>query len=151
MGSGGGALFAVKAGATGDISLKAGQTSNSGVAWSVPRAGPTAASPLVYQGYVYVLSQQGGMISCYDAKTGRAAYTRERIPQAKSFWSSPWAYDGKVFCLDEDGTTHVLEAGPEFEVVRKNPLGRELFWSSPAVSGGALFVRGVDHVYCIKH
>src|SRR5262249_54402829 len=125
-GGGGGALFAVKAGATGDITPKAGKTSSDGVAWSVPRAGVSAASPLVYQGYVYVLNQMGGMISCYDAKTGKAAYTRECIPQAKSFWASPWAYDGKVFCLDEDGTTHVLQAGPEFEVIRKNSLGREL-------------------------
>ncbi len=149
-GGGGGTLFAIKAGATGDISLKAGQTSNDGVAWSIAKAGPSAPSPLVYKGYVYILSQQGGMVSCYDAKTGKAAYTRERIPQAKSFWASPWAYEEKVFCLDEDGTTHVLKAGPEFEVVGKNTLGRETFWSSPAMAGGALFIRGVDHIYCIK-
>ena len=41
------------------------------------------------------------MLSCYDAKTGKPAYSRQRIAQAKGFTSSPWANDGKVFCLDE--------------------------------------------------
>jgi hypothetical protein len=149
-GGGGGTLYAIKAGATGNISLKSGQTSSDGVSWSIAKAGPSAPSPLVYKGYVYILSQSGGMVTCYDAKTGKAAYTRERIPQAKSFWASPWAYDGKVFCLDEDGVTHVLKAGPEFEVIGKNALEREMYWSSPAMAGGALFIRGVDHIYCIK-
>lgn len=149
-GGGGGSLFAIKAGATGNISLKAGETSNAGVAWTIAKAGPSAPSPLVYKGHVYILSQQGGMVSCYDAKTGKAAYTRERIPQAKSFWASPWAYDGKVFCLDEDGVTHVLKTGPEFEVLGKNTLGRETYWSTPALAGGAIYIRGVDHIYCIK-
>jgi outer membrane protein assembly factor BamB len=49
-----------------------------------------------------------------------------------------------VFCLDEDGVTHVLKAGPEFDVIGKNDLGREIYWSSPAMAGGALFIRGVE-------
>jgi outer membrane protein assembly factor BamB len=150
MGGGGGTLFAVKAGAEGDITPKQGETTSAGVAWSVPRGGPSNASPLVYQGYVYVLAQQGGMMSCYDAATGKPAYSRERLPGAKAFWASPWAADGKVYCLDEDGQTHVLAAGPEFKVLGKNALSKELYWSTPAAAGGALFIRGVDHLYCIK-
>jgi outer membrane protein assembly factor BamB len=146
---GGGGLYAIKAGATGDISLRGNATSNAGVAWSV-KTGTSAPSPLVYQGYLYVLSQTGGMITCYDAKTGKVEYNRERIPQAKSFWASPWAANGKIFCLDEDGVTHVLKAGPEFDVLDKNALPRETYWATPAAADGALFVRGVDTLYCIK-
>jgi outer membrane protein assembly factor BamB len=146
---GGGGLYAIKAGATGDISLKGNATSNAGVAWST-KTGTSAPSPLAYQGYLYVLSQQGGMMTCYDAKTGEAKYSRERIPQAKSFWASPWAANGNIFCLDEDGVTHVLKAGPEFDVIGKNALARETYWATPAIAGGALFVRGVDTLYCIK-
>ncbi len=146
---GGGGLYAIKAGATDDISLKGNDTSNTGVAWSI-KTGTAAPSPLVYQGYLYVLTQQGGMMTCYDAKTGKAEYSRERIPQARSFWASPWAANGKIFCLDEDGATHVLKAGPEFEVLGKNSLARETFWATPAAAGGALFIRGVDTLYCIK-
>ncbi len=148
-GRGAGTLFAVKAGATGDITLKASESSNDGVAWTAPRGWPGAASPLVYDGYVYVLERNGGLVSCFDAKTGKAAYTKERIPNAKAFWASPWAADGKVFCLDEDGQTHVLKAGDTFEVLRVNKLGRDMFWASPAAADGTLFIRGLDALYCV--
>jgi outer membrane protein assembly factor BamB len=141
-------LLAVRAGAKGDISLKKGDTSNEFITWSQPKGGPEKASPLVYQGYVYVMKQSGGFVTCYDAKTGKQIY-RERIPGAKSFWASPWAGDGKIYCLDDGGTTHVLKAGPEFKVLNKNTLD-EMFWASPAVAGGAAFLRSVDHLYCIK-
>ena len=141
-----GGLFAVRAGASGDLTLKEGETSNAGVAWSQPRGGPEDASPLVYQGHVYVL-RKNGIMTCYDAGTGKQVY-RERIANAKSFWASPFAGNGKVFCLDDGGTTHVLQAGPEFKVLGKNALN-EMFWASPAVAGGAVFLRSVDHVYCI--
>jgi len=145
-----GTLFAVKAGATGDITPKAGETTSAGVLWSAPRAWPGAASPLVYEGFVYVLDRNGGTVTAFDAKTGKAAYTKERIPQAAAFWASPWAAAGHIFCLDETGATHVLKAGAEFEVVRVNKLARDMYWSSPAAADGALFVRGLDALYCVK-
>jgi outer membrane protein assembly factor BamB len=141
-------LFAVKAGASGDITLKGGAESNDGIAWHLPKAGPPTASPLLYNGHLYVVEDRGGLVSCHDAKTGKQLY-RERVPGARGFTSSPWAYDGKVFCLDDSGTTHVLQAGPEFRVLGKNAVG-EMCWSSPAVAGGALFLRTVDHLYCFK-
>jgi outer membrane protein assembly factor BamB len=149
FGGGSGSLFAVKAGATGDITPKQGETTSSGVAWSVPKGGPNTASPLVYQGYVYILEQSGGMVSCYDAKTGKAAYSKERIPGAAQFWASPWAYNGKVFCLDDAGTTHILQPGPEFKVIGKNAIDDQ-FWSTPAIARGTLILRGVEGLYCIK-
>jgi hypothetical protein len=103
----------------------------------------------VYDGFVYVLERSGGLISCYNAKTGKAAYTKERIPSAGTFWASPWAADGKIFCLDESGQTHVLKAGEEFEVIRMNKLARDMYWSTPAAANGALFIRSVDSLYCI--
>jgi hypothetical protein len=144
-----GTLFAVKAGAKGDITPKSGETSSEGLAWSAARAWPGAASPLIYEGYVYVLEQRGGLVSCFDAKTGKAAYSKERIPSAGAFWASPWAADGKIFCLDETGVTHVLKAGSEFEVVGTNKLGKDMYWSTPAAANGSLFIRGVDSLYCI--
>ena len=143
------ALYAVKAGASGDVTPKQGETSSAGVAWSQPKSGPSAASPLVYQGYVYIVEQNGGMISCFDAKTGKPEYRRERLPGARAFWASPWAYDGKVFCLDDGGQAFVLRAGPQFKVLGKNSLD-EMCWASPAVAGGALFLRGGERLYCIR-
>ena len=144
-----GTLFAVTAGAKGEITLKGGESSGDGIAWTASKAWPGASSPLVYDGFVYVIDRNGGTISCFDAKTGKAAYTKERIPGAGAFWASPWAADGKIFCLDETGAAHVLKAGAEFEVVRVNKLGRDTYWATPAAAGGSLFIRSVDSLYCI--
>jgi outer membrane protein assembly factor BamB len=146
-GGGGGGLYAVKAGASGDITLKEHETSNAGVAWSTSRGGPEKASPLIYQGHLYVLRTNGGVLTCYDKTTGKQIY-RQRIPGAAAFWTSPWAAEGKIFCLDDAGTTHVLDAGPEFKVLGTNKLN-ELFWASAAVADGSIYLRGVDNLYCI--
>jgi outer membrane protein assembly factor BamB len=147
-GGGGRPLFAVKAGASGDITLKGDATSNDGVAWFQPQAGPDMASPLVYDGYVYVLEQRGSRLSCYDAKSGERVY-RERLSGATGFTASPTACDGKVFCPADDGRTYVVQAGRDFKVLAKNDLN-EMMWASPAVAGGSLFLRTVDHLYCIR-
>jgi outer membrane protein assembly factor BamB len=144
--AGGKPLFAVKAGASGDITLKEGDDSNDGVAWHLAQGWPGTASPLLYEGHLYVLDSS--LLTCYDAKTGKRVY-KERLPGARGFTSSPWGYAGKVFCLDDNGTTHVVEAGAKFKVLGKNALG-EMTWSSPAVAGGSLFLRTVDHLYCIR-
>jgi outer membrane protein assembly factor BamB len=146
---GGGNLYAIQAGASGDLTLKTGETANDGIAWTRQRAAPGMASALVYQGYLYVVEERGGLLSCYDAKTGEPAYARERLNGARGFTSSPWAADGKVYCLDDSGQTFVVQAGPEFKLLGKNALG-EMCWSSPAAADGTLLLRTVDHLYCIK-
>lgn len=145
---GAGPLVAIRAGAKGDITLRSGEKSNDGVAWMVSRGGPPMASPLLFDGNLYVLDQRGGIITCYDAATGKQHY-KGRIPGAKGFTASPWAADGKVFCLDEDGQTFVLAAGPELKVLGTNKLD-DMFWSSVSVAGNKLLLRGVDRLYCIS-
>jgi outer membrane protein assembly factor BamB len=144
----GGAFYAIKAGGNGDISLKSGETSNDSIAWTVARGGVEMASPIVCQGHVYVLSRNGGVVNCFDAKTGKEVY-KQRLPGAKSFWASPWASGGKIYCLDDGGTTHVIQAGPEFKVLSKNSLD-EMFWASAAVADGSVILRSVEHVFCVK-
>jgi len=145
---GGGGLFAVRAGASGDLTLKKGATSSMGVAWYEPKGGLEMASPIAYQGHLYVLSNRGGFVTCYDTTTGKQTY-RERLGNGQAFWASPWAFDGKIFCLDSDGTTYVLQAGPAFKLLGENRVEGQ-FWASPAVAGGSLILRSADTVYCIK-
>jgi len=147
-GGGGGGLFAVKAGASGDVTPKKGETTSAGVAWSDAKAGPGMASPLVYQGHLYILDQNGGTVTCLDATTGKQAY-RERLRGAGSFWASPWAYDGKVFCLDDGGTTHVLQAGPTFKLLGTNSID-DTFWTAASLADGMLLLRGTEGVYAIQ-
>ncbi len=146
---GGGVLRAVKAGGSGDITPAEGETTGEFVAWSTPHCGVQMSSPLVYGGWIYILDRQGAELNCYNATTGEPAYVDMDVPDAKRFWASPWGYDGKVFAMDEDGLTHVIEPGDTLNVIDTNALG-DTVWSTPAISNGALFIRGVDGVYCIK-
>ena len=139
-------VFAVKPGASGDISLKKGETSNEFIAWYKEPAGAYHPTPLVLGDHLYVLYSTG-LISCFEAKTGKPVYERERL--GSSFTASPWAYDGKVFCLGEDGTTYVVKAGPEFELEGKNVLG-EVALATPAIADGRLYIRTVTSLYCVQ-
>jgi hypothetical protein len=94
-----------------------------------------------------MLDQQKGYVRCYDAKTGQRHYGT-MLPGSRGFTASPWANEGKVYCLDERGQTTLLEPGPELKVIATNTL-EDSFWSSVAVIGNNLLLRGVDHLYCI--
>jgi outer membrane protein assembly factor BamB len=143
-----GIFAAVRPGATGDISLQGKETTNSHIAWSVQLRGTRIASPILSGDFLYVLGQGNGIAHCFDAHSGREHY-RQRLPDAAGFTSSPLAHDGKVYCVDQNGTTTVIDAGPELKIVATNPLG-EMCWASPAVVGERLLIRTVDHLYCIS-
>jgi outer membrane protein assembly factor BamB len=140
-------VFAVRPGAEGDITLPPGQTSSKFVAWCQPLAGPYNPTPLVYGDHLYVLYDRG-MLSCYEAKTGKLVYEKQRLGSG-AFTASPWAYGGKVFCLSEDGDTFVIAAGPEFKVLGKNRLD-EMALATPALAGGSLFLRTQSKLYCFR-
>jgi outer membrane protein assembly factor BamB len=139
-------IFAVKPGASGDISLRDEADANSFIAWRQKKAGPYNPTPLVYGDYLYVLYDMG-FFACYEAKTGKPVYDRQRVQGP--FTASPWASDGKVFCLNEDGNTHVIAAGPEFKELRQNRLD-EMALATPAVSGDRLLIRTATKLYCIR-
>ena len=146
--NGGGTLFAVKAGASGDITPKEGESTSDGVVWSVPDAGLSMASPLIFNGCVYLVDRRGGFANCYDSVSGEPLYQRVRISGAKAFWATPWGYDGKVFCLDDAGTTFVLKPGSELNALYENSID-DKFWSSPAFADGSIIFRGVKSLYSI--
>lgn len=146
---GGGTLFGIKAGASGDISLKDDEKSNEFVVWSVPESGIAMASPLIYNGLVYIVERNRGQIFCYDLATGEVIYPGTKITDAKAFWASPWAFDGKIYCLDEKGTTHVIEAGSTFKELSKNKLD-DIFWASTAIAKSSYIFRGEKGIYCIR-
>ena len=66
-----------------------------------------------------------------------------------AFTSSPWAYQGKIFCLNEDGDTYVVQAGREFKVIGKNSLD-ELCMATPALVGDSLLIRTATKLYRIR-
>ena len=141
-------IYAIRPGASGDITLSEGATSNDYIAWSVPQGGPYHPSGLVYQGHYYTLHDRG-FLTCHDARTGAETYGKTRISRdSAQFTASPWAYDGKVFCLDEAGATFVIEAGPEFKLVGTNALD-EMCMATPAIVSGGLLIRAYSTLFKI--
>lgn len=144
---GGGFLFSIKPGGSGDISPPAGANATEFIEWKVERSGIQMASPVLCQGHIYLLERRSGILNCVNAETGEVAY-RERIPKSRPFWASPWTDGEFVYCLDDQGTTHVLKGGPDLEVVAQNQLDEQT-WSSPAIVDGVIYLRTVGHLYCI--
>ena len=138
--------YAIRPGASGDISLKPGQTSNEFIAWSLPAGAPYNPTPLVHGDIYYTLFDRG-FLTAHDARTGKEIIARQRITSnASAFTSSPWAYNGRIFAISEDGDTYVMQAGQEFKVLGQNSLG-EMTLATPAISKGSLFVRTMTKVY----
>ena len=141
-------VYAIRPGASGDITLKDDAASNEYVAWSLPAAAPYNPSPLLYGDYLYLLYDRG-MLACYEVQTGKEVYARQRLAADRaSFAASPWACDGKIFCLSEDAETFVVQAGREFKVLGRNRLD-DTALASPAVVRNDLILRTLSTVYRI--
>ena len=142
-------LWAIRPGATGDITLAENETSNEGIAWCQKQAAPYNPTTLVYEDNLYVLLDRG-LLACYDARTGRMHYVPQRLGRGSAFTVSPWAYDGKIFCLSEDGETFVVRSGNEFDLLHINPLAEDdMGMATPAISGNRLLIRTDSRMYCI--
>ena len=140
-------VYAIRAGASGDITLPEGSMSNDYIVWSHPQLGSYNPSSIVYGDYHYTLLDRG-ILLCYDARTGEEVYPRKRITAGTLFTASPWAYNGKLFALSEDGDTFVIQAGPEFAVLGRNSLN-EMTLSTPAVVQGSVLIRTATKLYRI--
>ncbi len=143
-------IYAIRPGAEGNISLVEDETSNGYIVWSQPMAAPYNPSTIVYEDLLYVLYDRG-FLSCFSARDGSELYDRERIPDGRRFSASPWANDGKIFCLNEDGVTFVFNAGNEFELLHSNPLADDdMGMATPAIAGDRLLIRTSARIYSIR-
>jgi outer membrane protein assembly factor BamB len=140
-------VFAIKAGARGDITLTGTATSNGYVLWSHPRASGYTPSPLVHEGRVYLV-HDGGTMLVLSADTGREIYRARVGGVGHTFSASPIATANRIYFPDEEGVTIVLEAGDSYKEIAKNDLG-EMMLASPAVAGNALFLRTEKKLYRI--
>jgi outer membrane protein assembly factor BamB len=139
-------IFAIKPGASGDITLKGEETKSAFIAWSTRRGGPYIPTPLIYGEQLYTLNN--GVLAAYNVTTGERIY-QERLGGAPgAFSASPIAADGKLYLSSEDGDVFVVKAGPKYELLAKNSIG-EVIMATPAVSDGLLIVRGLKNVYAI--
>ena len=143
----GGGLFAVKPGASGDISAVPAGRPIEYVAWAQERGGTYLPTQVVYEDAVYALTETG-ILNRYEAQTGKLSY-RSRIEGGIAFTSSPWAYNGKIFCLNEEGKTFVIAAGEKYGLLKVNDLA-EMALATPALVGDRLLLRTETRMYSIR-
>lgn len=139
-------LYAVNDSAAGDISLQGKEKANAFVNWSRTGSGPGMASLFVTETEVYVPGD--GILKVFDTKTGEEL-SKQRLKGARIFVASPWGNRDKLFLLDESGQTFVLKPGPVPETLHVNKI-EDTFWSTPAIAGESLILRGVEKIYCIR-
>jgi outer membrane protein assembly factor BamB len=133
--------FALKAGGAGDVT-------KSHVLWKKTKGLPYIASALVYRGQ-YVMVKDGGLVTAYDAKTGKQIYLQERALAEGSYYASPVAANGHIYFASlDDGTITVLKAGSDkADVVARNPGLGERVAATPAIADDTLYVRTAGHLY----
>ena len=140
-------IFAVRAGATGNITPADGESKNTWVAWRRMKRGSYMPTPVIVDKYLYVLQNQG-FIDCYMLQTGEEVYRKRIAHSGGGFSASPVAADGRIYLSSEDGEIFVIKAGPGYKVIANNDIG-ELIMATPAISGKTLFVRARNHLFAI--
>jgi len=106
-------------------------------------------SSVAYPGAIYTLTDTG-ILHRFDAKTGTQTYKTRIDPTATALTTSPWAYNGKLFCLSEEGQTFVLSTGEEFKLLHVNELD-DMAQASPALVGERLLIRTEHRLYSIRN
>jgi outer membrane protein assembly factor BamB len=118
------------------------------IVWTFDRDTPYVPSPILVDGVLYFLKTNSGILSAFDAKTGKPHYQNQRLEGVPNVFASPVSARGRVYFSGQDGTTVVIKAGPSFEVLATNPLD-DGFDASPALVDGEMFLRGRKFLYAI--
>jgi outer membrane protein assembly factor BamB len=142
----GGPLYALAAGAEGEQRNNQGNKTFLTEAWKAADAAPGMPSPLATAGCVYVLNDN--VLKCLDAATGNEHF-KKRLPGFRTVVASPIAVGNRIVILDEVGHAVVIQAGPNFQILGQSRL-EDRFWGSPATANGALLLRGLEYLYCIR-
>jgi outer membrane protein assembly factor BamB len=141
-------VYAIASGHLGDLTPPKGQAATAAVLWSKAKSGAGMPSPVVVGDLLYFF---GDKAVCYDKRTGAEKY-RKRLPGGTTAVGCPLVVGNRIYLVNEQGRTVVLEAGPEFKILGEFSIGSdaEVFWATPAVCGDSLLLRSSDAVYCIR-
>src|SRR5688572_2471741 len=122
-----------------------GDVTDTHVAWRSTRGAPKKPSLLLHDDLLFMVNDNG-VLTCLEAKTGTEVWTG-RLNQTYS--AAPISARGRVYFFGEDGKATVIEAGRTFKVIAENSLD-DGFMATPAIDGGALYVRTKSHLYRIQ-
>jgi outer membrane protein assembly factor BamB len=112
--------------------------------WDANRLGPGSSSPVVHDGRVYVLSN--ATVRCGDVRTGELLW---HVRLKGTYWATPVLAGGHLYCVNQDGDMQVVRLDEkQGELVAENRFGEPMH-ASPAVAGGAMYVRSDKHLWKI--
>ncbi|MFN7948637.1 MAG: PQQ-binding-like beta-propeller repeat protein [Blastocatellia bacterium] len=140
-------IYAIKAGASGDISLTDGKETNDFVIWSKQRGGTYMPTPILYGEHLFTCENHG-VLTAWNAKTGERVWQQRIADKGGSFSASPVIANGNLYLASEDGEVHVARAGAKYELLASNPIG-EVMMATPAISDGMIFIRGQHHLFAV--
>jgi len=140
-------IYAVRTDAAGDISLRNGATTNRYVSWSSLRGASYMQTPVICGDYLYSCHVDG-VLTCFEAWTGKEKYKERLGTGGEGFTASPVASEGKLYFTSEQGSVFVVKPGPDFAVLATNQMG-EVCMATPAISEGTIFFRTQGHVVAI--
>ena len=135
-------LSAIKLGKTGDL------TATDAIAWEVNEATPYVPSAILYGEKIYVCSGNNATISCYNAKTGKPYYTKQKLDALKGIYASPVAAAGNLYFVGRNGVTSVLKNAGTLQVIATNTLDDDID-SSPVIIDDTMYLKGKQYLYCI--
>jgi outer membrane protein assembly factor BamB len=121
-----------------------GDVTQTHLGWMAEDGIPDVTSP-VSNGELVFLVDTGGMMTCYDAKTGRKQWENDF---GEEFKASPSIAGKRVYLVTRKGTLIVVEAARQFKELARSPLDEPVF-ASPAFAHDHIFVRGMKHLICI--
>jgi outer membrane protein assembly factor BamB len=116
--------------------------------WKLEQGTPYVPSPLLVGDRLYFTQSNDPLLTCVDVKSGKVLMDRVRLTGVRSFYASPVAADGRIYLVDRDGVTLVIEQADRLKVLATNKLGEGVD-ASPALAGKQLFLRGEKHLWCI--
>jgi outer membrane protein assembly factor BamB len=133
-------LMAIRLGRQGNL------TNTDAIAWSTARGASYTPSPLLSDGRLYVLTDTG-LLSAFDAATGKPFYQQARLPKPYSFKASPVGANGRLYLATEDEDVVVVRMGDRPEVLATNTLRGQSFIASPVIVEGDIYLRSQTHLF----
>lgn len=136
-------LMAIRLGREGDL------TGTDAIVWQNQRGNSYSASPVLHEGKLYVLTDSG-MLSVFDAQSGRPFYQQQRLPKPYNFKASPVGANGKLYLASENDDVIVVKMGETFEVLATNTLADQTFIATPAIVDGEIYLRSQNTLFAIR-
>jgi outer membrane protein assembly factor BamB len=133
-------ILAIRLGGSGDMTAKS-------VKWTYHRGIPQLPSPLIYEKVLYMVNDNGGIVTMLDPENGGLLFQGRMPGGSDTFYASPVAGDGKVYIASEKGQVFVLPPGPKIEPIAINDM-QDSIYATPALVDGRIYLRTLNTLYC---